>query len=510
MLSREPGSSIVSSKYSEELSTGNGRLFSVSRTDPTLMQPDDLTEQRKQRTPRQKASGLRVAAFQSRLRLREKRNELREERSMLAEVDARFVGFIRDASAQDKQVERLGLEKIYQELLLTRDNYGSLQYEYDQSEDEFEALEAELDEAELLFDSAQESVPDTSDDGIGMRSFPGPTSLSSGASLSSRKGEVGDGIIERYQSRVGDANIARERLEDIWYDARVKKNETVRNERLRLLGQPTGPTSSRSYESAYQSVQGLKAAYLAAFKDFQIIREDVVDMCNEAREAGLDVVVPVWPWMPSSILDSDAGVRDSRASSTAPTHQSDSALPSLRQNFGRARARVNKWILERLQGSTIEHTRHKTELQAELQDLQYYSMTDESWARCVLKYWRKDYYSEDISQDAWEFASYSGSSRRENWTIGAQLDGLVTSRAPRAIQDFDLHFSALRKQMARPKKSEFSYSKYRNSPYGAHLELDTLSEYQSRSFSGWGTPTTFEQQYPTSEIVCLPAPSNLS
>ncbi|MCJ1315299.1 hypothetical protein MMC15_000616 [Xylographa vitiligo] len=511
MLSREPGSSIVSSDSSEELSIGNGRFFSLPRTDPTLTQPDDLTGQRKSRTPQKKATELRLAAFQGRLRLREKRNELREERSVLAEVDARFVSFIRDAEAQDKQVERLGLEKIYQELLLTRDNYGSLQYEYDQAEDEFEALEAELDEAELLFDEAQESLPGTSDDGIVMRSFAGPAFLSSRASLSSRNGELGEGIIERYQSRVGDANIARERLEDIWYDARVKKIEAVHNEKPRLSRDLIGPTSSISNEGAYHSVQDLKAAYLAAFKDFQNIREDVVNMCNEAREAGLDIVAPVWPWMPSSVLDSDAGIKDSRASSPAPTHQSDSALPSLRQRFGLARARVNKWILERLQGSTIEHTRHKTELQAELQDLQHYSMTDESWARFVLKYWRKDYYGEDISQDAWEFVSYPGSSRRENWTTGAQLDGLVASEVPRAIQDFDLHFSALRKQMARPQKSEFSYSKYRNSPYGAHLDLDTLSEYQSRSFSGWGTPTTFKQQYPASEItISLPARSNLS
>ena len=505
MLSREPGSSAVPSEYSEELSIGNGTSFSLSRTDPTLTQPDDLTKQRRPRTPRQKASELRVATFQSRLRLREKRNELREERSVLAEVDARFVSFLRDAQVQDKQVDSLGLEKIYQELLLTRDNYGSLQYEYDQSEDEFEALEAELEEAELLLVSAQGSVPDTSEDVMGMRSFAGSTSLPSRVSLSSRKEEVGNAIVERYQSRVGDANIARERLEDMWYDARVKKIEAVRTEQPRLSGEHSRPTSARPSEGPYQSVQGLKAAYTEAFKDFQIIREDIVDIGKEAREAGFDIVVPVWPWMPPSIFDSDAGIKDSRAPSPAPTHQSDSALLSLRQHFGRARARINKWILDRFQGSTIERTRHKTELQvqAELQDLQYYSLTDESWARFVLKYWRKDYYGEDISQDAWEFVSYPGSSRLGNWTIGAQLDGLVASEASRAIQDFDLHFSALRKQTARPKTSEFSYSKYRNSPYGAHLDVDTLSEYHSRSFSGWGAPTTFKQQYPVSEILSV-------
>ncbi|MCJ1388258.1 hypothetical protein MMC18_001103 [Xylographa bjoerkii] len=504
MLSQEPGLSKVSSEYSEELFIGDSKSFSLPRTDPTLLQPDDLTEQRKPRTLLQKASELRLAVFQSRLRLREQRNELREERSALAEVDARFISFIRDAWEQNKQLEKLGLEQIYGELLSTRDNYGSLQYEYDQSEDEFEALEAELDELEVVLGSTQRSVPDASDDDTGMGSIVEPTSLSSRASSPYRKGEPHYGIVERYQSRVGDANIARERLEDIWYDAHVKRKEASSNKRLRQLEERARPASLGSYESAYQSVQDLKVAYSAAFKDFQLIKEDVVDMCKEARETGFDVVAPVWPWVPSTILDSDAGTKESRASSPAPTHQSDSALPSLRHNFGLARARVNKWILDRLQGSAIEHTRHKTELQ----DLQHYSMTDESWARFVLKYWRKDYYSKDVSQDAWEFVSYPGSSQRDNWTIGAQLDGLIASEAPRAVQDFDFHFSALRKQIARPKKSEFSYSKHRNSPYGAHLDLDTLSEYQSRSFSGWGTPTTFKQQYPASDIKSLPLFSN--
>ncbi|MCJ1377601.1 hypothetical protein MMC17_000696 [Xylographa soralifera] len=431
-----------------------------------------LAEHKENHTAEERVAELKDVLFRGRLRLKEKRNELREERLAYSKIEARLGEFVRRTFKESLPGKVLEFDILYDELQSSRDNLGVLQYDYDCAEDEYDGVELDLDEAELMIRSH-------------ITSPSGGVSYESGWQNSVKKNDFlfSDGgsqvhdtalpeqsILEEYQSRVGDMNILREQLEDILHE-HSRRNITSRARNS--IGPTDGSWAPQDIENSrtLQSVRDSKVNYLRIARDLSLVKEDVRLLKQKAVAVGHYIEEREWPDLPSSISSSKSTSKQGRARSITHTHQSDSAIPYLRKNFRIARARINKWIFDRLQSSPIEHARHKTTLQA----LHIRSMNDETWACLVLKFWRMDDLAADVDSDTWELIS-SSSSHTED-----KCAALKSSEALRVLQTFDLQFAAIRKLETKPKASEVSSFKSRDSPYLEKLDFDTESQYESRS-----------------------------
>ncbi|MCJ1473015.1 hypothetical protein MMC13_001664 [Lambiella insularis] len=437
-----------------------------------------IADHKGRQTAQQRRVELQDVVFRGRLRLREKRREVREERAACERIDARFVHYLQDAARQGLVPDINTLEPLYAELQLARDNLGSLEYEYDRAEDEFEGVEEELDDAEPSARSPVASSIHESDENSRQSSSTKDTALPSGASLYSASHSQSNSIVETYLSRVGDARIVRERLCSI-IQAYTKKSR--KNRILESIGinSDSFPFHDRRYAYGPQPLQNAKAAYTEGVKDLVLVQEEAERLRQRAIIAGFKIEEPYWPHLPSSISTEGSITKESRATSMAQTHQSDSAIPYFQRNFRKARARINKWILHGLEGSRIEHARHKSTLRS----LQNNSLDDESWARLVADWWKRDEMGVNARTDSWELVSSgdssSSSASEAKW---ATLVSSETSKASRALQKFDLKFFSQRKLETIPRQSALSIYKWRGAPYKAHLDLDMLSQYESRSF----------------------------
>ncbi|MCJ1290517.1 hypothetical protein MMC34_002056 [Xylographa carneopallida] len=430
-----------------------------------------LAEHKESHTAEERVAELKDVLFRGRLRLKEKRNELREERLVYTKIEARFHDFVQRTLKHISPGEVSEFDSLYNELQSSRDNLGVLQYDYDRAEDEYEGVELDLDEAELMIKS---QITSTS----GGSNFEPGWSESVKKNDSSLDGEseiyhaalLEKSILEEYQSRVGDMSILREQLEDILHE-HSRRNITIH---ARNSAGPTdGSWAPHDIENscALQSIRDSKVNYMRLMQDLNNTKEDVRLLKQKAMAIGHSIEERQWPDLPSSISSSNATSKQGRARSITHTHQSDSAIPYLRKNFRIARARINKWIFDRLQSSHIEHARHKSTLQA----LQTSSMSDETWACLVLEFWRTDDLAADIDSDTWEFISSNSSDHKD------KCAALISSEALRVLHAFDLQFAAIRKLETKPIVSEVSSFKSRDSPYLDKLDFDTESQYESRS-----------------------------
>lgn len=467
--------------------SGNDYFATVSLELPQHPVPEELGPQQSQsyyiehlkrgQTSQQRLAELRGVVFRGRLRLREKRKELREERAVCEKVYANIIGYVQGMVEKGLVPEQSALELLYVELQATRDSLGSLEYEYDRAEDEYEGVEEELEDAETLATSFAPSPLDESDEESYEPSLAKDNTFTAEAFSNSASQSPDMSIVERYQSRVGDARIIRERLHEI-VQTHTKKHLT---DRIRVsigLNNNSLPLHGLRYIHGPEPLQNLKAAYSEGIKDLKLIQEEAELLRPRALASGCAAQKPYWPDLPSSISTDDLTTKESPTSSVVQTHQSDSAIPYFQRNFRSARARINKWILRGLEGSQVEHARHK----GTLRSLQDSSLDDESWARLVADWWKKDELGVSAQSDYWELVSPGDSS--SNSTAEAKSTTLMcseTSRVSRALQKFDLKFFARRTLQTIPRRSAFSVFKYRGAPYKAHLDLDMLSKYESRS-----------------------------
>ncbi|MCJ1283439.1 hypothetical protein MMC26_002768 [Xylographa opegraphella] len=442
----------------------------------TPLQPQSyyLAEHKENHTAEERLAELRDALFRGRLRLKEKRNELREERWAYSKIEARFHEFVRRALKDGLPGEVSEFDNLWNELQSSRENLAVLQYDYDRAEDEYDGVELDLDEAELMIKSQTLSTS-------GERNYAPEwsTSVKKNSSSSDEGSNLHNAalpeqsILEAYQSRVGDTNILQEQLLDILHE---HSRRNITSHARNFAGPADGSWALHDIESPRdpQSIRDFKVNYRRIMQDLNHAKEDVGLLKQQAVAIGHHIEERQWPDLPSSISSSKTTSKQYQTRSITHTHQSDSAIPYFRKNFRIARARINKWILDRLQSSTIEHTRHKA---TTLQALQASSMSDETWAGLVLKFWRTDALAADIDSDTWELISSNSAPHEDKYAA------LISSEAEalRVLQTFDHQFAATRKLETKPKASKVSSFKSRDSPYLERLDSDTESQYESRS-----------------------------
>ncbi|MCJ1252999.1 hypothetical protein MMC24_000806 [Lignoscripta atroalba] len=411
---------------------------------------------------------LREKLYLSRLRLKEKRNELRDEREMLIGLEAKSMDLLRHFWERGTTPDQLAFETLYHDLLAKKDSVGMLQYEYDQAEGDHDTVEAELDKEEESFFS---SVP-----GLEPRSGPDKEEASSSSSETpprtetsshSKETKQAQNLYKQYQSRLGDAKIVRERIQELVLDYHQSSNFARVREKVGLGTKTEEPP------------EDIALAYSTMVRELNMIQDDVELRKQHAVKAGCGISGHVVPNIPTLDLPTRSNTRPSQDKSSTPTHQSDSALLYLHKNFTSARSRINTWILHRLESSSVEHARHKTILSAMRDD----SMDDEQWARYVLEYWKIDDLGEgeSTSSGSWENIGPPKRTKKEINSNFSSLYVLLYPRASRAVDEYNNQFPSSNRSIIGLNKPSIPTSRDRATPYEAVLDLDVLSEYESRS-----------------------------
>ncbi|MCJ1480725.1 hypothetical protein MMC06_000880 [Schaereria dolodes] len=374
------------------------------------------------RRKQKRIKDLRDKLYRYRLRLKEKRNELRDGRLSVSELEGDLVSFLQQVQKHGVVPDNSFLKELYTRLQVARDDVGSLQYEYDQAEDEYEMIEAELDDEE---DQPAEIVSlGKSDSGDGTESFAPKTLPKSTAS--SPKSDQPESLYQMYQSRVGDANILLERLQQLWWshDRAIRISQLRNNLGLELDDSLTEPIE------AFNSRRPEIEAELADME------ADVMRLRELAVGAGYQISPPTSPKYPRFVLNLRPDSPESKAESPIPTHQSDSALPFLQATFAKTRARINKWILQSLETSRFEHARHRAILRAMSDE----SMDDERWARFVLAYWKIDELGDKMSSRTGEEAQSDDEMSDDFHGVYPTRYLLHSSKASRVAVDYDQQF----------------------------------------------------------------------
>lgn len=339
---------------------------------------------RRVRNAHRKIAEMREKMVSNRLRLKEKRNELREERTRANDLDVQFIRVIRQSWEPNQIIDKSCVAGLYQEVQAARDLLGPMEDDYNMEEDANDAAEMDLNEQEKRFYSlypADIAAGGASpDDGRGvLSSFSSLNSLNDGFPSNH---EPRKPALEEYQSRVGDANIVKERLEDL----RLERNQYLEEGRLRdRVDLDLYPPNKAFLDEFDQTYTQLQQEFDHIIADAQLLRRKAIDECVLVGE------LPS-PAVPKFNPDTSVNHERQRQSiyNEAPAlfaeHQSDGVVPDLRVDFASTRARINRWILDTLNNSPVERAHHKAILMA----VSNRYLDNEAWARLVFEYWRRD------------------------------------------------------------------------------------------------------------------------
>lgn len=406
-------------------------------------------------------SKLREIAFGKRLQLKEKRNELRQERVLLADVDGDFMKSIRRFPEQDHfEFE----DEHYVQLEQQRDIVGSLQYDYDQAEDEYDMdendLESEEGRLDILLSKYLNGHSDADDEHTTKPSLDSHLQPEE-SQLCNVEDEARVSLAE-YQSRVGDARILEERLQDLWSEQEERHNFAKKRE---VLGGDLGGSDedfTESFDHRYSEIVG----------ELDVIYADIEQLKDGLIQAG-HVFPKTSPTdRPPEVLAYQASSPPRPACSPIARQRSlsESILQGLQKNLATTRAHISRWVLKTFGSSKVECARHK-EILRRLGDG---SLDDEDWARLVLEHWKKAECDgdDDTSRGSWDeilpadFMENTPQDRGTRIRTPVLLSG--RSEATHAMNDFMQHF---------PISTPGDHAR----PYAAEVELDELLEYESRS-----------------------------
>lgn len=433
-------------------STWDGKLHSSVRE---LAVDPDLEELRK---ALRKHSSSRDILYGRRLEMREKRNELRQERVLLVNADDSFMKFARRFPERDHFDFEDG---PYFKLEQQRDLVGSLQYEYDQAEDEYDIAENELvnEEGKLndLLSKYLNEPSDTSDEHTSEPTLDSHLQLEE-PQYCNEEDEARVRLAE-YQSRVGDARIMEERLQDLLSDREERNSFAMKRETLGVDRGGSDEDFTENFEYRYTEI----------VDELVIIHADIERLKDGLIQAGHVFPKANSTDRPPEVLAYQAHPQPRPACSPLPRQRplSGSILHSLQKNFATTRANISRWILNTFGSSPVECARHK-EILRELRDE---SLDDEEWACLVFEHWKQAARSgdDDISTGSWDEILpgdlQENTSQNRPIPIRTPFPLSGRSEATHAMNGFLQQF---------PRSAPGDHAK----PYETEVELD---EYESRS-----------------------------
>lgn len=445
---------------------------------------------KKLRMETKRVSQLRNELFGQRLQLKERRNELRQERETLTELDSRFIKKVRHFREFPTDVYD---DWCYDELDAQRNLVGTLQYNYDQAEDEHDVYENKLEQKEEIFIKllsrflGPDSNEEDNDESTSRSSFaiqssfeePGPSDLTD-----PRKARLME-----YESRIGDARIMQERLHDIVFE-RERRISFIKKRGSFDAGSITSHNSTESFELHYAEadedlriinndvqrleeelrVNGYLVPEVLASNNHEIIKEEKNEQeCdiqenivwndgvptiieknsferengpkknkqekfkqgNEQESAKQGSVGPEGVPAPQFLLPTLPVLRRKERSS------SEGFMSALEKRMDVLKNRINRWIYATFGNSPILHVQHKLLIK------DYSSVDDDGWVNVM-----------PVFLDGGETLS----DERETIELSEQ-----------AIKEFERSFPFTK------------IPKSKATPYKETVELDMLSEYESRS-----------------------------
>ena len=367
-----------------DFSSPPARSLTATTRSEVSEQPRTVKGARRLRIAQRRVAELREKVVSNRLRLKEKRNELREERTRASDLDARFIRAIRQSWEHDQTVDKESLVGLYQEVQAARDLLGPMEDDYNQEEDSNDAAEFQLNDQEKrfyrLYHAIVSSGGASTEDGRSVSSsLSSLNSLNGGLAPNRKAREPG---LEEYESRVGDANIVKERLENLRREREQYLEEGRLRDRVNLDLYPPNRAFLEEYDQNYTELK----------EELDYIIADARRLRHNGFEQGVPVAELPSPAVPSLHPDTSSKLEDQHRSvyNDSPAlfteHQSDGVVPDLRVDFAGTMARINRWILDTLNNSPVERAHHKAILMA----LSDQDLDNEAWARLVFKYWRRD------------------------------------------------------------------------------------------------------------------------
>ena len=317
--------------------------------------------------------GLRDSVARTRLALRELRVELRQERVQARALEAQLWRNIESHWAEDRH-DKTTLERLHGELNKARDEIGPKEESYDELEDDFEVMEYRLEKRETRFYSqfAHSQSEQRSKSPISDSSYEGGQAWS--RSRGSEYTDTRSTPSYKYLSKVGDANIIKERLAEL--EAERDHYLDVNRER-NTTGQPL-------YQPNVEFLENFSKVH---DRYLEQLRQIYNDLDTLSRNAGIEHTE-------SEEMSSLASqVVASRATSLHGIHVYPT---SLRDSYRRSsdgdirhhhtstsRQYINQWILDALTHSGLERARHKSILEDP-------GLNDAAWLKLVCEYWGQD------------------------------------------------------------------------------------------------------------------------
>ena len=421
----------LSNRYHEEISSSSHSLrksFNSSYTSRyeqseslKLRQHSDAELQRL-RTASHRLHKLRDKLYRSRLKLKELRNELRDERENINELEAKLMTALRQMRyVADFKIPTF--ETFYQELEERRDVFGSLQYDYDQAEEEHETIEAQLEQQEDVLqqilsritaqvDDNDTDIPSVSTSPLS-ETFP---SLQNTQNPSSWHEE------ELYQSRLGDARIVRERLQEISFEM----EEIIRRRAAVAMVQTTDVSDT-------ESMIEVKLAFSKTEAELKFIENDIEAL---ARDKKPDIYDP----QPADFYTTSSARSPGHAKSDIASAQSSPYLSKLHSKILQLRLQ-DRWIPPRHQDALRPGS---TPLNQSLYDIR--SSGEISWAHFLLR-----------RSDELDITSYSDSGEAIRYQL-MSIHPSPSSKALRAVCNYHLQFPT--GDVPPKAQSEISWSEY--------------------------------------------------
>lgn len=395
---------------------------------------------------------LRDEQFRGRLRLKEKRNELQEARLEGSEADAQFMNLVRSSLEQGRLPDLNALEMSYQKLQDSRNEIGLLQYEYDEVEDEYDTAEMKLDEQEQLFSHSPifMAVDGRLDEDSNLSdSSSGPVIVSK---LPNGYPNVQDqNALTEYESRVGDANIVWERLQEELYaysqQQRYKTAQAVSGNEYPLAAQ--------------EALNDLESSCAQLRDELASIEFDVKQLGNKAVEAGFSVSWPFWMQQPLPSVKHDLILDEDDKKFNAVVNQSDVEIETVRETSRGIEDAVHNWMEQSHQSSSFESAYYEDNLHS----MRTEAINEENWNRSRRRLRRQETLAQKAPWDSWVILDPGIRSENDGLTKYAQLDQSALSQASRAMHEFEWRFDQPQRTAIRREEYEFPQMRHRAAPY---------------------------------------------
>ena len=210
---------------------------------------------------------LRGQVTRNRLELRELRVELRQRHFKIRQTQAQFWRGLQNQWNNSRMFDKTTLQQLYDDIQRALDELGPEEANYDEKEDDLDVLEYKLGKLEDRFYDADADMAE-SKAGFARAS----SSISSRRSQSNTPTQIEDeaSLNYRYLSRLGDANIVRERLEDL----SVEKSQYVD------LGRDRAAMGLGLYQPNIEFLDTYEEVYAKNLFDLREIEQDLKRLQN--------------------------------------------------------------------------------------------------------------------------------------------------------------------------------------------------------------------------------------